>query len=237
MTKREFIDDVILQVSQSNPSDDSEIEPDQIAFWGTYHLNDLVKKEIDIETSKARFIPPIYITMEDCLVSEVEASDCTAACKDRLFVTLTGEVMDLPDDGGIVRVMTDEGDTILKASIESLDYIKNLRFAKPSMTNPLYYRQALKIYIEGIKLAVSDLSKVTVYYVKKQDISTLTENERILVTDQVKPILINAVVQRLKLELYGSDVDQESDGVDYKKPAYHNVIADPSKIESNPQPQ
>lgn len=67
-TKDQLISDIILQVTQSAPSDDSEIEKDQVAFWINYHLGQLIKQEIDIETKNARPIPPVYIAMEDCIV-------------------------------------------------------------------------------------------------------------------------------------------------------------------------
>jgi len=237
MNKLDFISDIVLQCTQSAVSDDSEISQEQIAFWGTYQLNQIVTQEINTELKNGKFIPPIYITMEDYVATQVEYLECQAKCIDRLFIELTGEVLDLPKDAGIVRVITDEGDQVLKSSLESLDYLKNLRFAKPSRTNPIYYRQLKKVFIEGVNQAEMDLGKITVYYVKKQDLGSLDDTDEIIMSDQIRPLVIDAVVQRLKLEMYGSEADAADDGIDVKNAAYHNVIANPNNRIDNQQPQ
>ncbi len=235
MTKAELISDVILQVTQSAPSDDSEISQDQIAFWGTYHLNQLVTQEIFGELKNGRSIPPIYLVEEDCKVMELQEAECGNNCQDRVYIDLTDEVVDLPKDAGIVRVITEEGDQVLKVAVENIDIVKFLRFAKPSVTNLQYSRQAKRIYIQGIGPQEMDLDAITVVYVKKQDISTLNDTDSIIASDQIRPYLIDAVVQRLKLEMYGSEADQSNDGVDYKNAAYHNVIANPANRTEQPQ--
>lgn len=236
MQKAKIIDDIFLQLTQSSPSDDSEIEKDQIAFQLQYELNNLIKQEISAEKAAGRQIPPIYITIEDCNVINVEDLECTADCKDRVYIDITGEVVDLQKDAGLVRIITDEGDVVLPASVESLDVINNLRFAKASRTNPIYYRQAKRIFIEGVGEAEVDLSKVTVYYVNKQDILALEDTDEVIMTDQIKPLVIDAVLKRMKLEIYGSEADTDSDSVDVKQARYHNIIANPATLD-NQQPQ
>lgn len=225
MTKEQLISDIILQVTQGTPSDDSEIEKDQVAFWINYQLHQLIKQEIDVEMKNVRPIPPVYIAMEDCIVIGSEDLVCQEDCVDRVYIELLSDVVDLQKDAGIVRLITDEGDQIRRTSVAELDVIKNLRFSKPSRTNLVAYRQLKKIFIEGIKQAELDFSKVTVFYVKKQDVIALADTDEVIMTDQIKPLLIDAVVQRLKLQIYGSSVDTDSDGADVKQPVYHNQIA------------
>jgi len=228
MTKKELIDDVILQVTQGAPSDDTEISSDQIAFWATYHINQIVSQEIIAELKNGKSIPPIYFVEEDCKILELQKADCGNNCQDRVYIELTGEVLDLPKDAGIVRIITEEGDQVLKASVESLNYLKFLRFAKPSVNNLLYHRQTPKtIYIDGIDPSEMNLDAITVTYVKKQDVLAMDDSDELLLTDQVRPIVVDSIVERLKLQVYGSEADQNNDGIDYKKSAYHNVIANP----------
>ncbi len=118
-----------------------------------------------------------------------------------------------------------------------LNIIKNLRFSKPSRTSPVYYRQAKRIFVEGVGEPEVDLSQITVYYVCKQDIMSLADTDEVIISDQLKPTVISAVVERLKLQLYGSEVDRESDGQDVKEARYHNVIANPNNIQPNQAPQ
>ncbi len=236
MLKSEFISDVVLQITQGAISDDSEIPQDQIAFWGTYHLNQLVTQEIFGELKNGRSIPPIYFVEEDCNVLQLQEAECGNNCQDRVYIELSGEVVDLPKDAGIVRVITEEGDQVLKVAVENIDVIKFLRFAKPSVTNLQYNRQAKRIYIQGIDPDEILLDAITVTYVKKQDILALNDSDPIIISDQIRPILIDAVVQRLKLQMYGSEADQNNDGIDVKNAAYHNIIANPTnRIEQQPQ--
>src|SRR6187551_532473 len=102
MQKNEFISDVVLQVTQSAPSDDTEISQEQISFWGSYHLNQLVTQEIFGELKNGRSIPPIYLTEEECKVMELQEAECGGRCEDRVYIDLTEEVLDLPKDAGIV---------------------------------------------------------------------------------------------------------------------------------------
>lgn len=237
MTKSQIIDDIFLQLTQSSPSDDSEIEKDQIAFHLQYELNNLIKQEITAELKAGRIIPPIYITQEDCLVMTVEDSNCVAQCEERIYIDITGEIVDLPDDLGIAWVLTDEGDAINPTSVSWVNTLRRLRFGKPSVTNPLYYRQGKqRLFIEGIDSPEIGLSKITVFYVNKQDILSLSDDGEVVMTDQLKPLVIDAVVKRMKLELYGSEADTDSDSIDVKQARYHNVIATPAPLD-NTQPE
>jgi hypothetical protein len=210
-TKTEILSDIQLQLLQSAPTDDSELELSQIAFWVDQFLNALVTNEINSKLIKSEQIPSIYIKRESCIVGEVEDTECSDDCEDRIFVELEEDVLTLNKDWGIIRVETSEGDTI--------------RFAKPSENNLLYSRQGTKIFIEGIKEPDLNFDKINVWYVPKQNVSTLSDSDEVLVSDLVLPQLIQAVVEVGRHELYGTQADVSQDGQDVKSQNYHTAIS------------
>lgn len=227
ITKEQFISDVILQLTQSAPSDDLELEDKQIAIWGTYHLNQLVATECNEKTKRGEQIPSIYVKRTELEVSELEEEAGVNESDERIFVTLDEEILDLNKDAGVVMVETDERDEVKKMNFADSQIFKHMRFGKPSLENLLYYRQGQKIYVEGFKSVDIPFNSLFIYYVPKQDLLTMDDEDEILVSDLVLPELINAVVQRGKLQLYGTQQDEENDGQDNKEVQYHRAIQRP----------
>jgi hypothetical protein len=227
MTKQQIISDVILQLTQASPSDDLELEEDQVAFWVTYSLNMLVAIEINSKLSKRESIPSVYIKKASCKVAEVEDTECTDDCADRIFVELEDGILTLNDDAGIIEIETDQGDMVKKASVETLHMFKHLRFAKPSEENLVYTHEGSKIYIEGLKAVDLPFDKLNIWYVPQQNLLDLADTDEVLASDLVLPQVIDLAVERGKFELYGTQPDTENDGVDYKKTMYHTAISNP----------
>lgn len=235
MIKEILLSDIELQLHQGAPSDDSELEIEQIAKWVQDHLNDLVRKEILDETAKGNPIPPIYIVRETALeLTEEELEDMDNE-KQRMYLELEDEVLDLPRDMGVLRVLDYDLNLIRKTSVENLEDVRSLRFAKPSQNNALHYREGKKIFIEGFNTADISFEPFIVDYVKKQNILELADDGEVLISDQLIPILIAAAVQTGKLQMYGTQPDEESDSKDTKKTAYHLAINNPSAAQ-NTQP-
>lgn len=228
MTKAQIISDVILQLTQSDPSDDLALDERQIAAWLSYHANALVANEINTKLAKSEAIPAIYITREECLIGELEDTDCGGECEDRISVTLTGDVLVLNNQAGVILVETEDGDQIKKGSVETRANFKQVRFSKPSVDNPLYYLQGEnKIYIEGFDDSNIEFDKINVFYVKKRDYIAAADSDEVVVSDLVLPQLIDSIVQRGKLEMYGTQADVENDGTDPKSTVYHTAISNP----------
>ena len=231
ITKAKFIDDVFLQLLQGSPSDDENgLEKTQIAQWGTYHLNDLVRQEVIAELSKGNQVPPVYIVRDEARELSEEDVDGIDDLQQRMWVELTREVLDLPRDAGIVAVWDYDLNLIHKASIDRLHMLNLLRFAKPSPENALYYRVGKKIFVEGFRTADIDFNEIIVDYVPKQDIMALDDDDEILISDALIPMLVALTVQTGKQQLLGGTVaDQENDGITKIVPAYHQQIGNPSK--------
>jgi hypothetical protein len=229
-TKEKLISDIILKITQSNPSDDLALEEDQVAYWISLHLNDLIRREIIEEQKKGNMIPPIYIRRDVVIEPQEESITNVSAFNQRIYIELPEEVVDLPRDGGIVRLLDYDRNLIHKTSVEQLEDLRNLHFAKPSPENPVYYREGKtnnKIFIEGFNTADIDFNPFMCSYIPKQDIISMADGDEVLITDQLVPILRDLCVQEGKEELYGSEPDKENDGVDNKKIQYHTAIQNP----------
>lgn len=237
-TKNSLISDIILQLTQGSPSDDLALEEDQVAAWIDYHLNDLVRREIIDYQKKGYLIPPIYIRRDIELDLQEENIADVDDNKQRIFVDLNEleeDILDLPRDTGIVRVLDYDRNLINKTSVEDIESIRNLRFAKPSPENVLYYREGKTILIiEGFNTPDIEFNPIMISYVPKQNVFELGDDDEVLITDQLVPILIDLCVQRGKLQLYGSQPDSSNDGKDVKQTQYHTAIQNPTRQESQP---
>lgn len=229
MTIKELISDVELQLYQGDVSDDSVLTWKQLKAWLTQDANELVATELNSKLAMSEFIPPMYLVRESCKVAELEEGEC-GDCQDRIKVTLNSEVLSLNNDGGVVIVSTEDGDQIKKAgSISMLTLLQGMKFAKPSEDNPAYTREGEIIYIDGFKEADIPFDNINVIYVPRKNYSVAAETDTVVVSDLILPILIDSLVQRGKLMLYGTQVDQQNDGVDPKNPVYHQQISNPEK--------
>lgn len=230
-TKAQLISTVFLQVYEGAPSDDANLEEREVAFWLTLHLNQLVATELNEKLKRGEPFPSIYKKRASCEVLTLEDIDCGDDCQDRVFTELTEDILTINRDAGVLRVITDEGDIVLKASIETLDFLRYMPFAKPSSENLVYVREGKKFYIEGMKGVDVPFSKLNIDYIPKQDLSSMAETDEVLVSDLVLPELIDLTVQRAKQEIYGSQQDLANNGVDDSTPVYHTQIANPVKNE------
>jgi hypothetical protein len=228
ITKQTLLSDIQLQILQAAPSDDSELELDQIAFWVSNDLNALVATEINSKTARGEMVPSIYIKRATCEASSIENNLC--GNEDRIFVEINEDILTLNNDAGVVLVQTDGGDQVKKITIETLILFRNMRFAKASDSNLQYYRQGKKFYLEGLKNSDVPFESLDIFYVPKQDVMVLAATDEVLVSDLVIPTLIDSVVQRGKAMLLGSvPEDVDNDGATHISPLYHKQIANPDQ--------
>ena len=135
-------------------------------------------------------------------------------------------IMNLSKEAGIVRLLTDEYEVINKSTVDTLDMVKELRFAGPSADKLVWYKEGDFLYIEGLSDPDIEERSFIMDYVISQRV---TENSSVQVSELIFPSLIDRVVQRGKLQMYGSTPDIANDGVDTKQSAYHSTIANPTK--------
>jgi hypothetical protein len=223
MTVAQFVSDVELMLYQGAISDDNAIEKAQIKMWGTYHLNQLVTTELNEKNKRGELIPNIYIVKETVDVQEEES----VAGEDRVFAELESEPLNINKGGGILQVWDDDDNEITKTDIQSLALCKRMRFSKPSPDNVMYSHEGSKIYFPGLKPSDIPFEQAQVWYVPKQDLLTMEETDELLASDLVLPEVVNQVVARGRLQLFGSEKDLENDGEEKQAPVYHQQIKSP----------
>lgn len=218
-TKRQLIYDTLMQISQAAPSDDIEISEKQVAFWLSYELNRLVTVELNEKTKRGEPFPAVYVKRSDLEVGEVGDDG-------RIYVELDEEPLALNKQAGILTVITDQEDEIKRSDLQSIQSLKHLRFAKPSFENPLYYHQYPNhLYIVGFGEVDLPFNEVAIFYVPRQDLLTMDDDEEVLVSPIILPDVISATVDRGMAELYGGQQDTANDGSDSKTNVYHRTIA------------
>jgi len=222
-SKKTIIDDIILRLYQASPTDDLELTDTQVAYWLGVTLNALVATECNEKLKRNQFIPNVYIKKETLNPGTFEDDYA-----DRVYFQLSEPVLILNNGGGIIRIIAEDGTSVNRASIQTLNLFNAMRFAKPSEANLIYTQEADNIYIEGLKESDLSFDSIEVWYVPQQDILNATDSYELLVSDLTLPMLIDEVVEIGKRELYGTQADQESDGVDYKTQVYHTAIQNPT---------
>lgn len=213
ITKKELIDDIILRVTKGAPSDDLELEPRQIAFWFDLTAKELVPKYLDGRTKKGESIDPIFINIDDDIVGTVENVVMLDSYTDRVYIETEEPIIDLKNDGGLIRIITEEGSIVNKVSIERLDTINKMTFAKPSRENLLHTRINQKIYIHGLSPTQVGLLTFSVTYIPKINISDLDDSDEVRLPDEVIGLISDAVEEKAWKELGGTP-DIENDAED-----------------------
>lgn len=157
-----------------------------------------------------------YMLMTDREVEAIKA-------KQRLLLTFSG-ALDLFNDAGVIKVMTEDYEMVHKSSTESLEMMQNLRFAGPKKNAPVYYRAGGTIYIEGMNDSEVLEKNFIIDFVPYQEaIGNMN------ISDLILPSVIDRVLQRGKLQMYGSMQDPLNDGEDMKQSVYHTAIQNPAK--------
>jgi hypothetical protein len=233
--KQKLISDVILKLTQAFPSQDLELEDDQVAFWLTQEVNFLVTQEVVKAVNQGKPVPPVYLTRETCNQTSEEDVTCVDDNKERFFFELTGEVLDVENDAGVVQVLTDEYEEVYKANIELLPTLQAMRYTKPKTELLVWYRESARVFVDGFNNADIEFNKIMVTYVPKQDLIALADDGIVKISDLLLPLLIDRAVETGKLQMYGTQPDTSgNDSTDVKGMVYHRSIQNPS---AQPQQQ
>ena len=212
MTKEMLVSDIILRVTRGKPSDDLELEPQQVAYWIDLVIGDIIKTSLEKALARGDTISPIYIQHEECLNPKLKDSNCLE-CHNNIFVDLCKSPISLSDDRGILRVTTQDGEPINKTSIEELDVINKLTFSKPTLKNLVFHRERDKLFIHGVDHRSYALIQVNVWYIPSpQLLEALGDDDEVNVSEDILGAVADAVEAIARRQLYQSAEDEENDG-------------------------
>jgi hypothetical protein len=217
-TKQELIDDIILRVTKSAPSDDLELEPRQIEFWFDLVIAEILPKWLDSKIVKGQDIPSSMIVVEDNLEATVEDVTMLNQYHDRVFIQPElYSVLDLANDGGLIRVITDQGQVVNKVPLTRLDSISKMTFGKPSRENLLHTRINDNIYIHGLSPKHVALTQFSIAYIPKIVLQDLEDDDEVPLTEEVIGLISDAVEDKALKQMYG-EPDTENDAEDDNQP-------------------
>jgi hypothetical protein len=214
MLTSKLIDDLLVRVKAI--SDDAYLDREQAQHFLMITRDMLVKDYLDGLINKGKAVDPFYIERETCKSLQEEDEDCVGDCDERLFILLENEPMSLFDDKGVLVVTTYDGVVVLKARVDSLSWIKDLPYSKPTQKNPIYYREGKKIVIDGISRKNKTITFI-VSYIPSYGSQDLSEDSEFKIHDALIPVLMDMVEQTARREL-GFPEDMENDGTDIKQP-------------------
>lgn len=207
-----IIDDIMLKVYAGNPSDDVSLERSQIKFWILTSRDMLVKAYLDNQIKDGKSLDTLYQERETGKATEAEDLDEVASEDERIYFSLSKRPMSLLKDMGVIKVITDEGLPVLKTSLEKVEVIKDLKYAKPSPTNLVYYRTNQDINVLGVGSKNLTTTSFIVYYIPSLSDQELAETEELNIQDDLIPSLCDLVEEQARRELFGVE-DKENNGI------------------------
>ena len=210
VTKQELIDDIILRITKGEPSDDFELSPRQVAFWFDIVASDILPKYVDSKLRKSEGVPSIMIEIDDEIGGEVENNIMLDQYDNRVFIETEKEIMDLPKDNGVLRILTEEGQFLNRVSIERLDELNKMTFAKPSRDNMLYSKIDQKLYIHGLNPSHVGIVNFSVTYIPKFNLSDLEDDDTVKLPDELIGVISDAVEDKARRQMFGP-ADWEND--------------------------
>lgn len=213
-TKLMLISDLMLRLQKCKPSDDFELSSSQVAFWLTNERDELVKQYLDGRLQSNLNVDNYFIKKESCKALNEETDPCVDEDQERIYIRLKKQPLDLFKDLGVVRVRSSDGSVINKAQISTIDVIDDLEFGKSSTSNLIYYRDGkTKLVIEGIPVGLKDIVEIIVWYIPKENILDLQDDDEVTIPNELIPMLMERAEDTAKRQMFGF-ADLTNDGVD-----------------------
>lgn len=213
-SKTELVSDIILRITKGSPSDDLELEPSQVAYWFDIVADKLVADYLNKQIASGYLLDPPMIVIEDDKTATVENVTMLEDCKDRIYITTTKKILDLNNDRGLLRVITEEGIVVNKTSLEGLDTLNAMPFSRANKNNLLYTRVGNnKIYIHGITGKSINIVQFSVSYIPEINITGLADTDIINIPDKLIGMIADVVGEMARNQMNVLP-DNESDGED-----------------------
>ena len=207
----QMIDDVELRIYAGKPSDDAEIEREQILFW----INNINKSLlVDYIKANNNDIPSNILKRFDCIELKTNQSLCVGGCTSNKYIELPSnesgkpvEILSLPFDDGIADVLFGSNKITKLQNQSQVRLNKNIRFASDV---PYYHRVGNRLFlIGGIYPSYCKFSIV----VATADTTGVDYSENFPTVDKLIPQILDEA-ERIGLRELSSKYDTQNDGAD-----------------------
>ena len=205
----DLISNIELRLTQSNVSDDFQIDRRLIRAWldssRSKLINDKFKENGSVTIES-------FLSLYECVPIEEIDKDCPDGCSDSKFiVTLPSQPIVVDgNDVGLYRVETQTGNTIIRIKPNELNRLKRLKFGKPSRENIVYYRTADKLTIFGGTDNFKRGGRVNVY-VAIENTSKLKDTDEYPISSNLIMELLQ-MVEEVGRRALGIQEDLDNDG-------------------------
>jgi len=210
VTKKVIIDDIILKITEANPTDDFSIPRSQISYVLDTVRDKLVGDAVEKDLKKGQHPNAIYIEKEAGKVISSE-DDGSAECAIRHYVTLTKDPIWVANDLGIMLIQFSNGTKAERVDHKDLDVIKFLSGAKATFKNPIWHREGRKVYVDELTDIQANEITVHAHYIPTAGYIT-DETALYPIDDGLRVAASDMAVEILKEELGGTVDDSIDDG-------------------------
>jgi len=210
-TKGALVSDIELRLSRGKPSNDFEIERSQIEHWLDLARDEIVSQKLNSQIMSDEDIDPFYIAKFGEYSAELE-QEVALACTKRHVFSLDKDILSLVEDRGIDRVVATSGKILIQSTFDQIEYLQDLWFSKPSNENMMWYREGNKFFVYGLSDITRSRIKFQVFGVQSNVGSTLSDEDKYPISDDITEIVIEKAEEIGLRELYGELEDRSSDG-------------------------
>lgn len=215
-TKDELISDIELRLTQSIPSDDFEVEREQIAHWLDLASNSIVSDLLTNQIRRSGDIDPFYLLSTDLKNVSKENTSGILSDSIRYYIDISDiDVLSIPSESGDrgVYLVKNKSNKILPYIREQdVQWMKDLWFSTPSKNNPMWFRENDKVFIVGLSDKDYNQSKFRITYVPVIDSSSLNNEDEYPVTSDVLPMISDLAYENGIKELNEGELDLQNDG-------------------------
>ncbi len=211
--KDKIISDIELELTRGKPSDDLEIGREQIDYWISIERDRIVRDYLERYKRDSGELDPFYITRTECLDVSLYNINCPYGdCPKEITATIPFDVLSLSGDDGIETVRLNNGRNVARVDLNDLEIIDAMRFSKPSINNPVYYRNGRQLYFRGLPEKFIRKGKITIFAVKSIEGETILDTDEFPISEDLIPTLTDDVLERGLRELTAQFEDLHNDG-------------------------
>jgi len=215
-TKGELVSDLELRFTESRPSDDLELERDQLAHWLDLSANSLLSDYLSKQLVRKEDINPFYITPSTYIGASEEGLADVISTNERYYISISSlnilPIRGFSRDYGVVRVHDETNKQLVNITYDDASFYKYLEFACAKDDNIQWYRENTKIYLDGVNINNATFKKFRLFYIAPIDSSSLSDTDDYPLNDDLLPMVVDIAEELGRRQFLKPIVDLENDG-------------------------
>jgi hypothetical protein len=215
-TKGELISDLELMFTQGKPSDDLELEREQIAKWLDDASNMVVSDQLGRQLAKGENINPVYIKKSAYIQATSENIAQALEPDQRYKIDISSldilPIRGLGRDYGVIRVHDERNIQLTNITYDDSDFYRHLWFASPSCQRIHWYRENGEVYLDGVDANLAAIKRFRVFYVGTIESSALSDGDPYPIGDDIVSMVVGIAYENGLKQLQDGFMDLQNDG-------------------------